>query len=143
MAHRLRAVTQAFFSRVLPAIVSNPSVTKIKLPKHSRRTRSKRAAIDASCTQTMTPLCLQEIYNIPATPATAPGNSIGVSGFANEVANQTDLQVPLSLCLIVCGQLTNRCRDSFRHSVQTSRMDPSMSSQSMGASTLAPERSKQ
>ncbi|KAM5532455.1 hypothetical protein V8D89_013871 [Ganoderma adspersum] len=79
-------------TKILPAIVSNPSVTKINLPKHSRRTRSKRAAIDSSCTQTMTPQCLQEIYNIPTTPVTAPGNSIGVSGFANEVANQTDLQ---------------------------------------------------
>ncbi|PIL32648.1 hypothetical protein GSI_05352 [Ganoderma sinense ZZ0214-1] len=79
-------------TNILPAIVSNPSVTKISLAKHSRRTRSKRAAIPSSCTTTITPQCLQAIYNIPATPATAPGNSIGVSGFANEVANQTDLQ---------------------------------------------------
>ncbi|KAI1789321.1 family S53 protease-like protein [Ganoderma leucocontextum] len=80
-------------TKILSAIVSNPSVSTINLPKHSRRrTRSKRATIPSSCTQTMTPLCLQGLYNIPSTPATAPRNSLGVSGFANEVANQTDLE---------------------------------------------------
>ena len=87
--------TDLFFFSVLPAIVSNPSVKTITLPKHLRRTRSKRATIPSTCGQTITPQCLQAIYNIPTTPATAPGNSIGVSGFANEVANQTDLQVRL------------------------------------------------
>lgn len=40
-----------------------------------------------------TPLCLQQLYGIPATPATQPGNILGVSGFNNEFANQVDLQV--------------------------------------------------
>ncbi|PIL32629.1 hypothetical protein GSI_05333 [Ganoderma sinense ZZ0214-1] len=31
------------------------------------------------------------LYNLPTAPATAPNNSIVVSGFLNEVANQTDL----------------------------------------------------
>ena len=59
----------------------------------SKRSRSRRADIPAECAQVITPACLQAIYNIPATPATASGNSLGVSGFGGEVANPDDLTV--------------------------------------------------
>ena len=45
----------------------------------------------------ISPACLQAIYNIPATPATAAANSLGVSGFGGEVANQGDLTVRVSV----------------------------------------------
>ncbi|KAI0654546.1 subtilisin-like protein [Cubamyces menziesii] len=56
-----------------------------------KRAGSKRADVPPQCAQEITPQCLQAIYNIPATPATAAGNSLGVSGFDNEVANKGDL----------------------------------------------------
>ena len=38
-------------------------------------------------------MCVQALYNLPTVPATASNNSIAVSGFLGEVANQTDLTV--------------------------------------------------
>ncbi|CDO70468.1 hypothetical protein BN946_scf184569.g11 [Trametes cinnabarina] len=61
-----------------------------------KRSASKRADIPSQCAQAISPACLQAIYNIPATPATNPGNSLGVSGFDNEVANPDDLKDFLS-----------------------------------------------
>ncbi|KAI0366839.1 subtilisin-like protein [Pilatotrama ljubarskyi] len=61
-----------------------------------KRSGSKRADVPAQCAQAISPACLQAIYNIPPTPATAAGNSLGVSGFDNEVANPDDLKDFLS-----------------------------------------------
>lgn len=36
--------------------------------------------IDASCADTITPQCLQDLYEIPATPATQASNGIAVPG---------------------------------------------------------------
>ncbi|KAJ7749422.1 family S53 protease [Mycena metata] len=49
-------------------------------------------AVPASCGSTITPMCLQAIYNIPATPATQSSNKLGVSGFILEWANSADLK---------------------------------------------------
>ncbi|KAF7353885.1 Subtilisin-like protein [Mycena venus] len=45
----------------------------------------------ASCNATITPSCLQALYNIPTTPAVNKNNVIGVAGFDNQFANQADL----------------------------------------------------
>ncbi|KAJ7490986.1 subtilisin-like protein [Mycena latifolia] len=45
----------------------------------------------ASCNATITPSCLQALYNIPTTAATNKNNVIGVAGFSNQFANQADL----------------------------------------------------
>ncbi|KAF7314956.1 Subtilisin-like protein [Mycena indigotica] len=45
----------------------------------------------ASCNTTITPACLQALYNIRTTPAVNQNNSIGVAGFGNQFANQADL----------------------------------------------------
>ncbi|EJF57700.1 subtilisin-like protein [Dichomitus squalens LYAD-421 SS1] len=79
-------------TKVLPAVVSNPKIRVVQAPKASNETRSSRSDVPSSCAQITTPQCLQALYNIPSVPATAAGNSLGVSGFSNEVANQTDLQ---------------------------------------------------
>ncbi|KAK7024068.1 subtilisin-like protein [Favolaschia claudopus] len=50
----------------------------------------------ASCNATITPSCLQALYNIPTTPATNKNNAIGVAGFSNQFANQADLTQFLS-----------------------------------------------
>ncbi|KAJ6606083.1 subtilisin-like protein [Mycena vulgaris] len=45
----------------------------------------------ASCNATITPSCLQALYNIPTTAATNKNNVIGVAGFGDQFANQADL----------------------------------------------------
>ncbi|KAJ6566546.1 family S53 protease [Mycena capillaripes] len=49
--------------------------------------------LPGSCTSTMTPGCLQELYGIPTTPVTQKSNTLGVAGFIDQWANQADLTV--------------------------------------------------
>ncbi|KAJ7093501.1 family S53 protease [Mycena epipterygia] len=49
-------------------------------------------AVPASCATTITPACLQAIYNIPTTAATQSTNKLGVSGFIEQFANSADLK---------------------------------------------------
>ncbi|KAK0441332.1 Pro-kumamolisin, activation domain-containing protein [Armillaria borealis] len=48
----------------------------------------------SSCNSVVTPACLQDLYNIPSTPATQPTNRLGVSGFDSDdqFAETADLQ---------------------------------------------------
>ncbi|KAJ7804158.1 family S53 protease [Mycena olivaceomarginata] len=74
--------------------------TSFALPLNSRpkfvASRAKRATpgsdnLPDSCTSTMTPACLQLLYNIPTAPATQKSNTLGVAGFLDQWANQEDL----------------------------------------------------
>lgn len=61
----------------------------------------------AGCVQGgITPACIYDLYNIPADiRATQKSNSLGVSGFIEQFANQGDLQVRLRVlyaCLVRC-----------------------------------------
>ncbi|KAI0062168.1 family S53 protease [Artomyces pyxidatus] len=60
--------------------------------------KTKRAinAAPASCAQEFTPVCLQELYGIPATPAIQSSNVLAVTGFVDEIANLADLQAFLT-----------------------------------------------
>ncbi|KAJ7092235.1 family S53 protease [Mycena epipterygia] len=49
-------------------------------------------AVPASCATTVTPACLQAIYNIPTTTATQSTSKLGVSGFIEQFANSADLK---------------------------------------------------
>ncbi|KAJ7718292.1 subtilisin-like protein [Mycena maculata] len=49
------------------------------------------AATAAGCSSTITPTCLQSMYQIPLTPATNKTNEIGVAGFDDQFANMADL----------------------------------------------------
>ncbi|KAI0646520.1 family S53 protease [Trametes meyenii] len=49
-------------------------------------------AVPASCVNTITPSCLQALYGIPAALATQKSNTLGVSGFIEQFANQQDLK---------------------------------------------------
>ncbi|TFK88151.1 subtilisin-like protein [Polyporus arcularius HHB13444] len=80
-----------------PAQKTTPSFQIVDLPSTSKRRRSRRAAVPAACDQQITPECLQALYNIPTTPASAKGNSLAVSGFINEIANQDDLNEFMSV----------------------------------------------
>lgn len=54
-------------------------------------------AVPASCSTTITPACLQALYGIPTTPATITSNTLGVSGYIGQFANQADLKTFLTL----------------------------------------------
>ncbi|KAJ7733969.1 family S53 protease [Mycena metata] len=62
-------------------------------PKFVAAGPAKRATpvLPGSCTDTLTPACLQELYSIPTTPATQKSNTLGVAGFLDQFANQADL----------------------------------------------------
>ncbi|KAI0633274.1 family S53 protease [Trametes polyzona] len=49
-------------------------------------------AVPASCATTITPACLQALYGIPTALATQKSNTLGVSGFIEQFANQADLR---------------------------------------------------
>ncbi|OJT02652.1 Tripeptidyl-peptidase sed3 [Trametes pubescens] len=53
-------------------------------------------AVPASCATTITPACLQALYGIPTALATQKANTLGVSGFIDQFANQADLRAFLT-----------------------------------------------
>lgn len=57
---------------------------------------TSRAPIPSSCARTITPACLQAIYNIPTTRATESSNRLAVTGFIEQYANQADLRTFLT-----------------------------------------------
>ncbi|RPD63821.1 family S53 protease-like protein [Lentinus tigrinus ALCF2SS1-6] len=60
-------------------------------------TMGRRAGTaDPSCAETMTPQCLQALYNIPTEPATQSSNTMVVSSFVNSFASTADLSSFLS-----------------------------------------------
>ncbi|KAK0473962.1 family S53 protease-like protein [Armillaria novae-zelandiae] len=46
----------------------------------------------SSCNSVVTPICLQDLYTIPSTPATQSTNRLGVSGFLDQFPQRADLQ---------------------------------------------------
>ncbi|KAI1786417.1 family S53 protease, partial [Ganoderma leucocontextum] len=53
-------------------------------------------AVPSSCSQRITPACLQAMYNIPTDPATQSLNKLAVSGFIQQYANEADLKAFLN-----------------------------------------------
>lgn len=66
-------------------------MTPIPAPSANKNNITSRA-VPSSCADTITPTCLQDLYGIPATPATQSSNGLGVSGFIEQFANQADLE---------------------------------------------------
>ena len=49
--------------------------------------------VDASCNQTITITCIQQLYNaVGFTPSATNGNKIGITGYLEQFANEQDLQ---------------------------------------------------
>jgi tripeptidyl-peptidase-1 len=65
------------------------------IPKRrsSARMPLSRRDGDDSCVTAITPQCLQDIYGIPTASANASGNSITVTGYGDQFAQDGDLQV--------------------------------------------------
>lgn len=72
---------------------SNLGLIKPVVTKTQRRTPTLRER--QSCGFSVTPSCLQSLYNINYTP-TGSGTSIGIAGYLKEVASQDDLSSFLS-----------------------------------------------
>jgi tripeptidyl-peptidase-1 len=91
---------------VRPTKVSNSFVPpkQKKTASSYTQARSKRRApsrrgffgIDASCSTVITPRCLQQIYDIPSSPARLGGNAITVTGYGGQFVQDADVQVRLS-----------------------------------------------
>ncbi|KAI0739577.1 peptidase S8/S53 domain-containing protein [Daedaleopsis nitida] len=75
-----------------PLSRSQSSYRIIDEPYPTRRATTRRSSVSSQCQRYTTPECLQEMYSIPATPATTHGNSIAVGGFLNEIATNADLR---------------------------------------------------
>lgn len=94
-------------------LAKRPAFTAIKANKApNSNAASVSDAVPASCASTITPSCLQvsafqviyssgqlstgfvqALYGIPTTRATQSSNTLGVSGFTDQFANQADLKV--------------------------------------------------
>ncbi|EJD51478.1 subtilisin-like protein [Auricularia subglabra TFB-10046 SS5] len=53
--------------------------------------RATPGQTDADCQRTVTPKCLQQLYEIPTQPARNQGNKIGVTAYINQFGQQADL----------------------------------------------------
>ncbi|KAJ6482749.1 family S53 protease [Mycena sanguinolenta] len=88
LAYSIPADLQAHIDNVHPTTSFTRPLT---VPKFTAIKAGKRA-VPTSCDSTITPTCLQDIYGIPATPATQLTNKLGVSGFIEQWANEADLK---------------------------------------------------
>ncbi|KAF9480338.1 family S53 protease-like protein [Pholiota conissans] len=71
----------------LPVVVS----PKVVRPSSEEVPDLESRAVPSSCNTAVTPACLQAMYGIPTTLATQSSNTLGVSGFIEQFANQADL----------------------------------------------------
>jgi tripeptidyl-peptidase I len=80
-----------------PQRLQRAPLAAIPLPKNAAPVANlSSSAIPASCSSTITPACVQALYNVPTTKATQSSNQLGVSGFLDQFANQADLKVRIS-----------------------------------------------
>ncbi|KAF7293931.1 Peptidase S53 domain-containing protein [Mycena chlorophos] len=82
--------------QAIPKFTSHKSRREVKRDIEQRMIVHEGRAVPASCTETITPTCLQDIYGIPSAPGTQASNSLAVAGFSEQFANQADLKVFLT-----------------------------------------------
>ncbi|KZP20560.1 subtilisin-like protein [Athelia psychrophila] len=74
--------------------VNFPVVGPISL--RATATTPSNPTVPASCHETITPTCIQDIYNVPTSPATQSTNKFFVSGLSGQYANKKDLKAYLT-----------------------------------------------
>ncbi|KAI0716525.1 family S53 protease [Earliella scabrosa] len=79
-------------TQFIPPVVPKASLRPIGSSQVSKRERGP----DGICARSITPECLQQLYNIPSEPARSTNNSLYVTGMGGEVANHQDLQTFMS-----------------------------------------------
>ncbi|KAF7986027.1 hypothetical protein HWV62_41376 [Athelia sp. TMB] len=92
LEYSLPAAVQGYIGAVTPTTsFSGPSRGPAVLtPANAKRVSDTTPP--SSCSSAITPACLQDLYNIPTTAATAKGNSLGVAGMDDQYANKADLK---------------------------------------------------
>ncbi|KAI0030067.1 family S53 protease-like protein [Vararia minispora EC-137] len=76
-----------------PQTLARLPIATIPIPRDiaPSNTTTGPHAVPSSCASVVTPDCLEALYNLPATNATETSNTLGVSGYIGEYANQADL----------------------------------------------------
>ncbi|KAF8322236.1 subtilisin-like protein [Clavulina sp. PMI_390] len=88
LPHSVASVVKA----IHPSTSFNGPTKGGRSPVYEVKARSvEERAAQATCSTSMTPACLQALYNIPTTAATNKSNSMGVTGYGDQYANQADL----------------------------------------------------
>jgi hypothetical protein len=80
-------------SSFVPPKKSISATRKTRKQRPSKQRPSSRA--DSSCSNQITPTCLQDIYGIPSDPVQNTHNGILVTGFLGEFPQDADTQVRL------------------------------------------------
>lgn len=69
------------------------SFDKVKGGRPKTKTNKAESAETFDCNELIVPTCLQQLYGIPATPATQKNNTLLVTGYVDEFVDQTDVSV--------------------------------------------------
>ncbi|KAJ2985446.1 hypothetical protein NUW54_g10149 [Trametes sanguinea] len=100
LAYSIPADLRGHVDLVHPTIIfPNPFArlpTMVTPPKIKPAVNVTSDAVPASCSSTITPACLQDLYGIPTTPATQKSNQLTVSGFIGQFAQKADLETFLN-----------------------------------------------
>ena len=93
------------------------------------------AAVPSACSSGyVTPGCLQALYGIPTTKATQKSNTLGVTGYVGQYANNADLQVGPVVPHFAFHLISHViCSSSWSTSVLISRARPSLCRRLMAA----------
>ncbi|KAJ7174055.1 family S53 protease [Mycena crocata] len=93
LSFSLPAEVADFITHIHPTTTfNNPLSVKPVLSAPQPVAAVSADATPASCGTTITPACLQSLYNIPTTAATESSNSIAVTGFIEQFARTADLK---------------------------------------------------
>ena len=118
--------------RFIPPVVPKASLRPIGSSQVSKRERGP----DGICARSITPECLQQLYNIPSEHARSTNNSLYVTGMGGEVANHQDLQVrSLRLSPLHCILQHEFYRRSCQNCGQTSKIQHSTCCQCLAGRT--------
>lgn len=90
-------------------LVSQPDNRSFTPPLHvpkltfipRQEIKERELNVSASCQSAITPACLQALYAIPSAPANVSSNTLGVSGFDEQFANEQDLGVSEVMVVIL------------------------------------------
>ena len=91
----MRMPIRKHFVYSLTPLRSFPVPANLASPKAKRafhEVLSAKRDVSSTCSNGTTPACLQDLYQIPTTPATNRNNSLGVTGFFGNIAHYAYLE---------------------------------------------------
>ncbi|KZP17031.1 family S53 protease [Athelia psychrophila] len=94
LQYSLPAAVQGHINAVTPttSFSKRSRLPSVLSPANAKRAAAASSAtIPSDCSSAITPTCLQDLYNIPATAATNKNNSLGVLAMGDQYANKADL----------------------------------------------------